>query len=139
MKQARLFYIFAALGVLAGCSAALNSGPTYTVQGTIVAASVDVGSSDITVTQGSNSYSVSVPVAASQTTWTYSVSGVPAGTYTVSISHPRTSSGYGGNYSVNGVGPYSLSAQEPAGVVIFTTGSITVGADLQLDANTGVL
>jgi len=54
------------------------------------------------ITDGSNTYSVSVPISSSQQTWDYSVSGVPEGTYDVSLSYPTLSAGFDAEYWLNG-------------------------------------
>jgi hypothetical protein len=137
MAKLRLIVVLAVLAALAGCQAA-NNGPTYTVHGTSTSNDAGTGNSVITVTRGSNSYSVSVPVTS--TSWTYSISGVPAGDYSASISYPMTGTGYGGYYYLNGDSTsHNVSSVEAAGIVTHTTGIITIDADLQLDMNTGVL
>jgi hypothetical protein len=135
MSQIKLFIIVAALVVLAGCPT--SSGQTYTVHGNVtVLSNAIAGNSVITVTQGSQSYTISVPILLDQTTWTFSVSGVPAGTYSVSISWEANSTAPGGSCLFNGGAlPGGIVVGEIGSTVTMTVDSIPVTADVQLDAS----
>jgi hypothetical protein len=136
MKYPRLIFVLAAVGALAGCPTA-ESGPTYTVHGTVTVESADTGDAVVMITEGSNSYSVSVPITIRAASWDYSVSGVPAGTYSLSLSYPATGSVNTGEYFLNGNGNlgYPLTVSEPLLTVTATADSVTVDANLQLDAD----
>jgi hypothetical protein len=133
MKHFRLIVVLAALGILAGCSTAAE-GPTYTVHGTVTIDYADIGDAVVMITAGSNSYSVSIPIDGNSS-FVYSVSGVPAGTYSVSLSYPSTYWIDSGEYWLDG-SAVSIPLTVPAvsGTVTATADNITVGADLQLDA-----
>ena len=97
MKALWYLSVLAALAVLAGCTAN-NTASTYTISGTVTATSWGISSpATITVTQGSNTYSASATVPAPDgnglQTIAYSVSGVPAGTYSVTASATDGQSG----------------------------------------------
>jgi hypothetical protein len=139
MKASRFLFVLAALAVLAGCPTATNS-PTYTVHGTVTLTDLSAtGNATVTVTQGANSYPVSVAVpAGNPQTVSYSVPGVPAGTYSVSVSIVTPNSGLSGSYQVNGGAAQSVTAQ-PSGTGPYTqtvaVASIVVSVDIQLDAS----
>ena len=102
------------------------------------------------VTQGSDSFTVSVPVGTPvgspvlAYTWTYSVSGVPAGSYAISLSfNTGTRQSLNGTYDFNGAGSLPVTVQESGGLVrlspyTYTVSSppnVVIAADAQLDAH----
>ena len=138
MKQFRLLFLLAALSALAGCPT--DSGPTYTVQGTIeVDIPTDPTISDVTVTQGSDSFTVTVPWTSFVTSYVYnySIPGVPAGTYSASVSYTSAFSGFNADNRIDGgawnFGNAVLESGGPVYAETLTLNNITVGADVQLE------
>jgi hypothetical protein len=142
MKQLRLLIILASLGALVGCPTP-NGAPTYTLQGTVTLDEgiyLATGNLVAAVTQGSDSFSVSVPVGtpiAGIYTWNYSIAGVPAGSYTISLSfRSDTQQYFNGLYDFNGAGFLGVTVQEGVPDFTYTVSSppnTTLNADSQLD------
>jgi hypothetical protein len=137
MKHARLLFILATFAALAGCPT--DTGPTYTVTGMINYDSATAGDLVVTVTDGGSSHSATLAIGGGDASVAYSVSNVPAGTYSVSARYPRASGGYAASYSINGGGSLSATIVEPGGDVIATADNVVVDANLQLDMSFGVL
>jgi hypothetical protein len=141
MKALKILFVLVALGALAGCSTG-GSEPTYTVHGTVTLEYQDAtGDVSIVVTHGSDTYSVAVPAPAvgGIQTLTYSVSGVPTGTYTVTLSYATARAIDYAYYVLNndGVQLSPASFSNDGLTTTMATEAITVSDDLQLDVTTG--
>ena len=100
----------------------------------------------LTISQGSNIFSVSIPVPNSGVpnvpqNGTYSVSGIPSGTYSFVVTFTDTTSYYYNStpqYTVNGGSPVVAdSAVNPAGTVTFSNVAIDNTETLDVDLGTG--
>ena len=145
MKSLKFVLFAAALVALAGCTAVSSNDPTYTVQGTVSSSTFGIVSpATLTISQGSSVFSVSVPVPNSGVlgvpqSGTYSVSGIPSGTYTVVISF-TDNSGYwfdaAPHYAVNGGSPVAADSwPDPAGTITFD--NVTIGNSETVDVAIG--
>ena len=144
MKRIRMIFILAALGTLAGCPTTASGPATHTVHGTITNSDAQgaVGNIVVTVTQGSNSYSVSVPDAGIQSI-TYSIAGVPDGTYSVSVVYTSASnySFFIFQYQINGGTPSSIDSAAPTydqyqhSIYAITLQDFSISTDILLDGS----
>ena len=144
MKQLRLLFALASVGALVGCPAP-DGEPAYTLQGTVTLDEnvfLATGNLVATITQGSDSFSDSVPVGtpiAGIYTWHYSIAGVPAGSYTISLSfHSDTLQSFLGTYNFNGAGFLPVTVQVGAPDYTYTISSppaTVLSMDSQLDAS----
>jgi hypothetical protein len=144
MNALKVLILLAALSALLGCPTS-SGEPTYTVHGTVTVGGATVtGNLVVTVTQGSNSFTVSVPLPVpilGVYTWTYSVAGVPAGTYSTTVSFNTPTQTWQGFYTLNGVLP--STRDDPVTSDVFpgpytytmTVPGISISADTQLDAD----
>jgi hypothetical protein len=142
MKQLRLFIVLASLGALVACPTP-NGAPTYTLRGTVTLDEgiyLATGNLVAAITQGSDSFTASVPVGtpiAGIYTWNYSIAGVPAGSYTISLSfHSDTQQYFLGSYDFNGAGFLPVTVQEGVPDFTYTVYSppdTTLNADSQLN------
>jgi hypothetical protein len=139
MRPWRVLLVAAAAIFLAACEPSLA---TYTVSGTMTISGLYVSGNPavVTATDGSNSYTVSVAVAPDNEinqSVTYSLSGVPAGTYTVALSIVSGFSAIG-NYTLNGVGPtpafLTTTGSGFSTIWTMTVNGVSIGADVLLDA-----
>ena len=142
----------AGLAALNGCSAPYGYGTMggynnnaggmgATISGTITLTNLNAtGYAYVTATIASYPYSTSVLVPAAVAgvqTLTYSVGGLPAGTYTVTLAVGSPNAGVSGSYQVNGGSAVSYPpARTGAGPYTWTmtVSSLSVSANVQLDA-----
>jgi hypothetical protein len=140
MKTRRVVYVIAMAAVLAGCKPAES---TCKVTGTVTLEYQDAtGNVSVAVVHGSDTYSIAVPAPTAVSgiqTLTYSVSGVPKGTYSVTLSYATGDAIDYAYYVLNNDGMQLLPASFGNDVLTttMTTEAITVSDDLQLDVTTG--
>jgi hypothetical protein len=130
MSILRIFLAIAVLTLLAGCAAFGG----LTVRGTVTLSSMsESGNAVVTVTDGSHSYTTSVLATDS---FAFSVTGVPLGTYTATVSFPspnscglESSSVFLNLVSQSSAWNYDFGSSS----VIFTVPGITISTDSELD------
>ncbi len=130
---------------ISGCT--VQQPGTVTVSGTVTAPfwgyyiTSGNGNPIVTVSGGGRSYSVLVPVSGSSgsETFSYSISSVPTGTYSVTVTVISTFGGStGSTYSVNGAPFLPVSSERTTGgptVYAYTIeiDNITINANTQID------
>jgi hypothetical protein len=125
------------------CTNPAGSGgpPTYTVNGTLTLLyTFTTGNAVITATAGSNTYSSSIAVTPqdnSNQTSTYTIIGVPAGTYSISFVITSLNAPATGNYTINGTTTSDLpvaTGSSPLYTQTLTVSNISVSANTQLNA-----
>lgn len=135
MRTIKNLCALAAVGALSAC--AINA-PLYTLSGVISLASLDATGNATVILQGSHFYTTSpaVPNTSGIQSFTYSISGVASGVYTilVTIDAPGVSSAY---YVLNNNG-----VQIPVEPIEYqhvlwtiTTENVILSSNLQLDFN----
>jgi hypothetical protein len=133
--------ILAILGLMEGCSQATGNTTTYTISGSITG---DYFNSSfpitLTISNGSKTYTKQVTfpgTGALGQSVAYSVSGVPAGTYTIVASFTWGFISGTPTYTVNGGAPVDLTVTNSSTPDLETTASLTVNADETINVYIG--
>jgi hypothetical protein len=131
MKTAKIIFVLAALALLIGCS--IEKTPTFIVHGTLTNEDgFGTGNIIITVYEGSDSFTTTVP--ATTPSEVYSVSGVPAGTYSVDIVYTAPGGSKRFEFFIDTVSMLDEPGfQSPPGTWTGTFSDVSVSGDVLLD------